>query len=115
MPDAIRQDFTLFRGEDRDIVVTMNADGSIAGWESALYIREQDTSSGSPLLAVDGSITDAGSVSAPGVLTFSITEADLLALEKRRYYYTVKRTNTGSKRVLVYGVINVFNDGEHEP
>jgi hypothetical protein len=111
--DAIRQDLQLFRGEDRSIVITMNANGSIAGWTSAIYIRESDTEEGTPLLTLAGSVSDPGSASTPGVLTHAVTEAQTLTLSKRRYYYTAKRTNSGSKRVIAYGIANVLNDGEN--
>lgn len=114
MADAIRKDFSLHRGEDRRIVVTLNADGAVTGWTSALYVRLKDDEAGDPLLTITGAISDAGSVSTPGVLTFTITEAQLLTLEKRGYFYTIKRTNSGYKRVLTYGIMRVLNDGEHE-
>lgn len=115
MGDAIRQDFTLFRGEDRVITITMDANGSISGWTSQLYLRAKATEAGDPLLTLDGSVQTAGSSTTPGVLAFTITAAQSLALDAGRLYFAAKRTNAGYKRALVYGVATVKNDAEHEP
>lgn len=126
MPDATRQDFTVFRGEDRPIIITMNAVGSIAIWTSSLFVRDRSDAyvltrgqviaaygAGVPRITLVGTIIDPGSATTVGSFGYTLTDSLSLLLLKGSYDYTAKRTNAGASRVFTYGILNVLNDVEN--
>jgi hypothetical protein len=102
--------FLIFRGDDQDLTFTGVENGSVAGWAVAFTARIGPAVNDPPLLSVTGSILDAGSGSTPGQFRVSLTKAQTVALDPRVYYYSLKRTNSGSEKTLTVGKMTVQAD-----
>jgi len=107
---AIVQDFTIYRGTAPQLVFTRTVNGSIAGQNIRFGVRRKRTDPGPLLLDLLASITDAGSVSTPGVVTVSLTEAQTLAFAAGAYAYSLERTDAGLVNIWTIGKMTVELD-----
>jgi hypothetical protein len=105
-------DGRLLMGEDKSIVVeVLDRDGvpvNVAGWTTSLVITRTLTSAA--LLTLSGSVS--GTYSATRAsntqrITFTMTDDQSDDLTAGAYFYSVKRTDAGAERVLLYGACKV--------
>lgn len=107
---ALRRNFSSFRGEDIRLRVTLDPvpTGGISGYTFAFTART-DGSAASASLEKDNStftIEDATN----GIFYVNIADTDTTGLTVRTYDYDIKRTNSGSEAILVYGEWDLMQD-----
>lgn len=90
-----------FVAEDKQFVVTIqNATlgiQNITGW--TLSFKVAATQGGSAIISKTAALTTPAS----GVCTVTITSADTSALNAGTYFYTLRRTDSGSRSEISYG------------
>ena len=100
--------YEIRRGDD-DVTdfLFVDSDGQpqdVNGWTAQFTLRQHDTDADPPVL------TKAGVVQAPstnGVIRLTLTKAETLSLEARKYTYSFARTNSGSAESRFVGTITV--------
>jgi len=110
------QDFTLYRGTDKIIRVSMTTNGDISGWKLEATIRKAALSSTAILTKKSANnggasdqleVTTAGTDTTPGVFLIKLLDTDTEALEPREYIWDAKRMDSGAEDVLSTGVITL--------
>lgn len=108
---AIRQDFTIWRGAPEPLEFTVTDDDGnpvdIAGWTAVLTLRAHSSDPDPPAFSKAGQISG---VTTDGVFRVTPTKAESLTIPAGRYQHTFERSNSGSERVLTYGVATVRYD-----
>lgn len=107
---ARHRDRECFRGEDVELDVTVYVDDDssvtddITGW--AISFELMTANNGTPILTA--SVGDGITLDDPanGGLTISLSGDDL-DRTPRGYYYTISRTDVGSRRLLAYGIFRI--------
>lgn len=112
---ATGQDFTLYRGEDKVVEVTIAGSGSIASWtfEASFRRSNRELDAISPIVTKDSDSGITIESAEDRVVHITLTDDDTLlffdGLKERRYPWDLKRTNTGSESVLATGEVTVLN------
>lgn len=110
-----RQDIEIPRGDDRIIRVTMEDNGSIAGWHLELVVRHHRNEADeiTPVLSkssADGAwIEVEGDAETPAVIAIPVTNEESASLDRRRYWWACRRTNEGFATTLVHGIWDATN------
>ncbi len=111
---ALRQDFTMYLGEDRDWQFTVtDANGAaqnMGGWAMECVLRTSPNSAS----ALFTKTTSAGEIvissSAAGtndVATVTVIDDDTLSLQPQKYWYTLRRTDAGNEVVISFGELTL--------
>jgi hypothetical protein len=97
----------FFIGEDKSLVFTIyDANGAvqnITGWTISWLLSA--TNSGTAILTKSATLTTPAS----GVCTVTVASGDTSGLTPGTYYYTLRRTNSGSKAELAYGSCDLLD------
>lgn len=102
-----------YHGDDVLLEFVMVENGSVTGWTTKLFARATAASPDPPILAISGTIFDAGSPTTPGIFRVLISQANMLTLTQRTYEYAFKRIDAGNNKTLRAGRMPVRADIEH--
>lgn len=101
----------FFRGEDKALVFTIKDAGgaviNITGWTIGFRMSQSQWGA--------ASIIKAATLTTPasGICTVTLSSGDTSSLtqdgQPTTYYYTLRRTDTGSRTELAYGQIIIFD------
>lgn len=108
-----RQDIEIPRGDDRVIRVTLEENGSVAGWSFQFAVRRErdEPDAVTPVISrssgISASVT--GDENTPAVIDITVTDDETLELGKRPYWWSLKRADAGFETTLVHGVLSMTN------
>lgn len=113
---ARKQDFTLFRGEDVELVVLLDDATDITDWTIALYIRAS-TESGASALVTRSTSNGGITLTDPeaGEFTVSLPAATTVTLPVTTYRFDLWRLDSGYEVMLAYGNVAVLGQVRHNP
>lgn len=95
------QTITAFYADDLNLVFTFTENGDISADTFEFNVVDKAGALKFRVTMANITITSAGSVSTPGVVTVSIVDRLEIALET--YEWTKRRTNAGREKVTAYG------------
>jgi hypothetical protein len=104
---AVKQNFSMFRGCDYVLRVTLTGTGTIAGWLITFTMR---LSPGSATALIEKTV-GAGIVITDPILReieITITDEDTIGLTPGKYAYDCKRMTSGAEGVLTYGTLTLL-------
>ena len=97
----------FFIGEDKSLVFTIytsaGAAQDITGWTISWLLSA--TNSGAATLTKSATLTTPAS----GICTVAVASGDTSGLTPGTYYYTLRRTDSGSKAELAYGTCELLD------
>lgn len=109
---AKEKDFTIHRGDDLYLEITMETPGTVAGWTTQFYMRKKHTDP-AIALSVPGAVVDPGSPTTVGVFQVILRQADILTLEAKPYVFAFRRIDPDTCTTLTYGKAQLLPDVEH--
>jgi len=104
---AENQDFSMFRGEDKVLEVTLVPAVVITGWALTFTLR---LSTSGPTALVEKTVADGIVITggATGVFQVTLADTDTVSLTPGKYVFDCKRTDAGSETILVYGILTLL-------
>lgn len=105
--DAADASFTIHRGEDLNVQITMSPVIDITGWAITFTMRKQI---GYLPIAVQKTVGFGVTLTDPtnGIFVVHLDSADTKNLDLGNYFYDIEHTDPGARRVIVEGTITLI-------
>jgi hypothetical protein len=105
---AKKQNFSMFRGEDKILQVTLDPVLDISTWTLAFTVRLTPQSAGDAV--IEKTMIDGITLSDPthGIFQVALADADTVGLQVGKYAFDCKRINERAEAILVYGTLELL-------
>lgn len=111
MPITAALEEEIIRGDDYVLQFTVAGSGSISAWTFAFALRERrnEDDAITPALSLSSGSGVAIADAEERVVEVTLTDDQTLALDRRDYWGSLKRTNSGAESTLWQGTVTVVN------
>lgn len=104
---AFRNDFSMFRGVDKRVRVTLRPTTNITGYTFVMTWRvAPGTADPADLVKLNATFVHEDEEG--GIFYVDVEDGDTTALTTRDYSFDIKRTNSGAEAILVWGTVSLL-------